>query len=135
MASTPDLADGATAHQNALAGCLPVDAPELDLGIVPAPVQNIGFGDPVGASRAGSILCIDGQIGAGSDLAGGQPAFRFELRAVETEGLVVIGEAERHAIGAGDAPAPGQCCCAASNPAVMAMSEEGAVSKLTTPVL
>ena len=95
MPTAPDLTDGTAPHQHPLRRAFPVHPPELHFGIVPAPVENIGFGDLVRAQRARRILCVHREIGAGADLAGRQPAFRFEFGAVEGQRPVVIGEANR----------------------------------------
>ena len=54
------------------------------------------------------VLGIDRQVRSRPDLGRCQPALGFELGAVERQRPVVVGEAEGHAIGAGDAPAPRQ---------------------------
>ncbi len=105
----PDLADGASAQQHALRGAGPVHPPDLDNCGVPAAIEDVGLGDPVGGEHTLRILCVHGQVGAGSDLGRRQPAFRFELGAVERQRPVVVREAEGHAVRPGDAPAPGQC--------------------------
>ena len=42
-----NIPEVAAPHQHALVGRRPVDTPDLDLGIVPAPVQDVGLGDPI----------------------------------------------------------------------------------------
>ena len=104
----PDLADGAAAHQHALARFGPVHPPDLDLGVVPAAIEDVGLGDPVGGQHALGVLRIDRQVRARTHLGGRQPAFGLEVGAVEAQRPVVIGEAEGHAVRADDPPAPGE---------------------------
>ncbi len=70
-------------HQHALAGVGPVHPPDLDLGVVPAAVEDVGLGDPVRGQHALGVLRIDRQVRARADLGGRQPALRLEIRAVE----------------------------------------------------
>jgi hypothetical protein len=102
----PDLANGPAAHQNALAGVRPVHTPDLDLGVVPAAVEDVGLGDPIRGQHALCVLRIDRQVSPRPDLGRRQPALRLEIRAVEGQRPVVIGEAEAQAIRAGNPPAP-----------------------------
>ena len=92
-AAAPDLADGAAAHEHALAGVGPVDPPDLHLGAVPAPVEDVGLGDPVRGQRALGVLRIDREVGARADFRGGEAALRLVVGAAEGERPVVVGEA------------------------------------------
>jgi hypothetical protein len=78
------LPDRTPAQQHALAGVGPVHPPQLDRRIVPAPVEDVGFGDPVRGQHAGGILRIDGEVGASADFRGGKPAFRLKRGAIES---------------------------------------------------
>ena len=55
----PNLADGPSAHQHALAGVRPVHPPDLHLRVVPAAVEDVGLGDPIGGQHAFRVLRID----------------------------------------------------------------------------
>ena len=55
----PDLADGPASHQHALRSVCPVHPPDLDLGVVPAAVEDVGLGDPIGGQHAFRVLRID----------------------------------------------------------------------------
>jgi hypothetical protein len=105
-AAAPDLADGAAAQQHPLARVGPVDAPYLDLGVVPAAVEDVGLGDPVRAQHAIGILRIHRQVAARAKLGGSEAALGLERRAVEDQRQVVVGEPEGHAVRAHDPPAP-----------------------------
>jgi hypothetical protein len=96
------------AHQHALARIGPVHPPDLDLRVVPAAVEDVGLGDPVRGQHALGILRIDRQVRARADLGGRQPALGLEVRAVEAQRPVMVGEAEGDAIGPRDPPAPGE---------------------------
>nr|WP_208998587.1 hypothetical protein [Roseibium aquae] len=102
----PDLADGAAPHQNPLTRVGPVHPPDLDLRRVPAAVEDVGLGDPVGGQHAFRVLRIDGQVRTRAHLGRRQPALGLEIRAVEVERPVVVGKAEGDAVGAGDPPHP-----------------------------
>jgi len=104
----PDLPDCAASHQHALAGVSPVHPPDLHLGVVPAAIEDVGLGDPVGGQHALSILRVDRQVRARAHLRSRQPAFRLEVGPVEAECPVVVGETETRAIRAKDTPAPGE---------------------------
>ena len=67
-----DLADGAAAHQHALADGAPVHPPDLDLGVVPAAVEDVGLGDGVRGQHALGLLRVDREVGAAPDLRGGE---------------------------------------------------------------
>ena len=67
-AAAADLADGAAAHQHALADHAPVHPPDLDHGVVPAAVEDVGLGDGLRGQHALGILRVDGEIGAAPDL-------------------------------------------------------------------
>lgn len=62
------LPDIATAHQHTLGGIGPVDPPDLNPGIVPAAIENIGLGDAVGGQDPLGILGIDRQVGMATEL-------------------------------------------------------------------
>ncbi len=106
--AAPDLADGAAAHEHTLRGVGPVDPPELDLGIIPASIENVGLSDAIGGQHALCVLCIDGEIGTGTHLRRRQSAFRLEQSATKIKRAIMIGEAEYGAIGTGDLPAPAE---------------------------
>ena len=103
-----DLADGAAAHQHPLADRVPVHPPDLDRGIVPAAVEDVGLGDGVRGQHALGVLRVDREIGAAADLRGGEAGLGLVGDAAERERPVVVGEAEDDAVGALDAPAPGE---------------------------
>jgi hypothetical protein len=103
-----DLTDGAAAHQHALRRRLPVHSPDLDLGVVPAAVDDVRLGDPARSQHALGILGIDREVAARAQLGGGEAALRLECGAVEDERSVVISEPEGHAVRARNPPAPGE---------------------------
>jgi len=62
QSSAPDLADGPAPHQHALIRVSPVHPPDLDIGVVPAALKNIGLGDPVRGEHTLGILGIDREV-------------------------------------------------------------------------
>ena len=101
----PDLAHGAAPHHHALARMGPVQAPDLDLGVVPAAVGDVCLADSIRGQRAVGVLRIDRQVGPRANLGGRQAALRLERRPVEAQHPVVVGEAEGNPVGPGDPPA------------------------------
>ena len=105
----PDLADGAAAHQHALArvacqftrqtstAALSQRPSRMSVSVMRSERQH-----------ALGVLGVDREVGARADLGGGEPALGLEVGAVEAEHPVVVGEAEGHAVGTGDPPAPGE---------------------------
>ena len=107
-AGAAHLAERARAHQHALVGVLPVDAPDLDGGIVEEAGGEVVLVEAVGAERAVDLQVVDGEADRVLDLAGGEAGGGGEGGAVEGEVAVVVGEAEPRAVAAGEAPAPGE---------------------------
>ena len=58
-----DLPDIPAPHQDALFGIGPVYPPDFNGGVVPPPIQNIGFRYAFRNQRPGGFLGIDRQIG------------------------------------------------------------------------
>src|SRR5262249_55704335 len=102
------LAEAARAHEDALLRVGPVDAPNLDGGIVEEAGGEVVLVEAVGLEGGGDLQVVDGEAQCVPDLAGREAGGGLEHGAVEGEVAVVIGEAEAAAIVAGDAPAPGE---------------------------
>ncbi len=80
-----DLADGAAAHQHPLRHRVPVHPPDLDRGIVPAAVEDVGLGDGVRGQHALGVLGVDREVGAAADLGGGEAGLGLEGDAAERQ--------------------------------------------------
>ena len=93
-AGAADLAEGAGAHQHALGGVGPVDAPDLDVGVVVEAGGEVVLVEAVGFQRGGDLQVVDGEAERVLDLGGGEAGGGLEGGAVEGEVAVVVGEAE-----------------------------------------
>ena len=102
------FAERAFAGENALRGILPVDAEDLDGGVVEVARGERDFREAVGDEGAGDFEIVDAEADLLADLAGGEAAGRFERRAVEAEVVIVFGEAEPRTVATGETPAPAQ---------------------------
>jgi hypothetical protein len=105
---TAHLAERTGAHQNALRGVGPVDAPDLDAGIIVEADGEIVIVEMRGAERALDRQIVHGKADTVLDLGGGDACGGFEGGAIKSEIPVMIGEAEAGAIATGEAPAPGE---------------------------
>ena len=94
MPAARDLAEIAVAHEHALRGLRSIHPVDLDQRIVEQAGDQVRLVQPVGLERP---LRRRGEAGRG-----------FEVRAVEGNIAVVVGEAEHHAVIAHDPPAPAQ---------------------------
>jgi hypothetical protein len=72
----PDLADDPAPHQHALRDVRPVHAPDLDGGVVPSAVEDVGLGDGVGGQHALGVLRVDREVGAGADFGRAEARLR-----------------------------------------------------------
>src|SRR6185312_9541132 len=107
-AGAAHLAEAAGAHQHALVGVGPVDAPDLDDGIVVEAGGEVVLVEAIGLEGGGDLQVVHGEAQRVLDLAGCEAGGGLEGGAVEGEIAVVVGKAELRAVVAGDAPAPGE---------------------------
>ena len=108
-AGAAHLADAAGAHQHALGRVLPVDAPDLDGGIVEQAGGEVVLVEAVGAQRALDLQVVDGEADRVLDLGGGEAGGGGEGGGVEGEVAIVVGEAQHACRRARvSAPAPGE---------------------------
>ena len=106
--SGSDLSVDAQDAQGVLSSDRITETDILDGRIVPAAVKDIGLRDPVGGQHALRVLRIDRKVRARPHFGGRKTAFRLEISAVERQGSVMVGKAERHPISPHDPPAPGE---------------------------
>jgi hypothetical protein len=66
--------------------------------IVPAPIKDVSLSDPVRGQHATCVLRIDGQVGARADFGSGEATLWLKFSAIETEGTIMISEAQRDTI-------------------------------------
>ena len=93
-AGAAHLAEGAGAHQHALRRVGPVDAPDLDAGVVVEAGGEIVLVEAVGLEGGGDLQVVDREAERVPDLAGREAGGGLEDGAVEGEVAVVVGEAE-----------------------------------------
>src|SRR5581483_1968580 len=92
----------------ALVRVLPVDAPDLDGGIVEEAGGEIVLVEAVGAQCALHLQVVHGEADSILDLGSGEAGGGGEGGAVEEEVEVVVGEALARAVAPGEPPAPGE---------------------------